>query len=112
MLGAYLYKNPKKFSGVWNFGTEKNTVTSVLTIVKYAIKNWGYGQLNIKKQKKFYEQTNLQLNIEKSKRILKWKPKYKIRESVKLTIQWYKDVFNSKTTPEDITRKQILNFMK
>ena len=112
MLGAYLYKNPKKFSGAWNFGTEKNTVTSVLTIVKYAIKNWGYGQLNIKKQKKFYEQTNLQLNIEKSKRILKWKPKYKIRESVKLTIQWYKDVFNSKTTPEDITRKQILNFMK
>lgn len=41
MLGAYLYKNPKKFSGAWNFGTEKNTVTSVLKIVKYAIKNWG-----------------------------------------------------------------------
>tara|TARA_B100001059_G_scaffold234160_1_gene275937 strand:- start:1011 stop:2066 length:1056 start_codon:yes stop_codon:yes gene_type:complete len=112
MLGAYLYKNPKKFSGAWNFGTEKNTVTSVLKIVKYAIKNWGYGQLKIKKQKKFYEQTNLQLNIEKSKKNLKWKPKYKISESVKLTIEWYKDVFNNKISPEDITKRQILNYMK
>ena len=66
MLGAYLYKNPKKFSGVWNFGTEKNTVTSVLTIVKYAIK-LGIWSIKYKKAKKFYEQTNLQLNIEKVK---------------------------------------------
>lgn len=76
------------------------------------LKIGGYGQLKIKKQKKFYEQTNLQLNIEKSKKNLKWKPKYKISESVKLTIEWYKDVFNNKISPEDITKRQILNYMK
>jgi len=112
ILAAKLYNEPKKYSGAWNFGTEKNTVTSVLSIVKYAIKYWGYGSLKIKKQKKFYEQTNLQLNIEKTKKILKWKPKYKIQKCVQMTIEWYKKVLDKNTTPEDITKKQILDYME
>lgn len=112
ILAANIYKNPKKYSGPWNFGTEKNTVTSVLTIVKYAIKNWGHGKLFIKKQKKYYEQTNLQLNIEKAKKILKWKPKYKIQQSVKLTIDWYKKVLAKEKSSEEITRDQINSYTK
>ena len=112
LLGAQLYKNPKKYSGAWNFGTEKNTVTSVLTIVKYAIKNWGYGNLEIKKTRNLYEQTNLQLNIEKTKKILKWKPKYKIQDSVRLTINWYKSVLLKRNTPKQITDQQIIDYMK
>jgi len=112
ILASKLYKYPKKFSGAWNFGTEKNTITSVMTIVKYAIKNWGHGQFVVKKNNKFYEQANLQLNIEKSKKNLNWKPRYKIQESVKLTIDWYKKVIMKKTTPEKITREQITNYLK
>ena len=63
---------------------------SVLSIVKFAINRWGSGKLIIKKNKKIYEQTNLQLNIEKSKKFLKWKPKFSIKESVNITIDWYK----------------------
>ncbi len=111
ILAAKLYKDPKKYSGAWNFGTEKNTITSVLSIVKYAIKFWGYGHLKIKKQKKFYEQENLQLNIQKSKKILKWKPKYSIQKCVQLTIEWYKNVLNKNSTPETITQKQIFDYM-
>ncbi|WP_440931018.1 CDP-glucose 4,6-dehydratase [Candidatus Pelagibacter sp.] len=111
ILGINLYKFPKKFSGPWNFGTEKNTVTSVLKIVKIAIKKWGYGELKIRRNKKIYEQTNLQLNIDKAKKILKWKPKYKIKESVELTIDWYKKVIRKKYTPEQITKKNILEYM-
>jgi len=102
----------KKYSGPWNFGTEKNTITSVLKIVKYAIKNWGHGELLINKEKQLYEQTNLQLNIDKSKQILKWKPKYKIQDSVKLTIEWYKQVLSKKVTAEEITKKQIIDYTK
>jgi len=112
ILGSKLYTNPKKYSGPWNFGTEKNTVTSVIKIVKYAIKYWGHGELLINKKKKLYEQTNLQLNINKSKKNLKWKPKYKIRNSIKLTIEWYKKVFNKEITAEEITRKQISDYTK
>ena len=110
ILAAKLYKEPKKYSGPWNFGTEKNTVTSVLKIVKYAIKNWGQGELVVNKKKQPYEQTNLQLNIDKSKKNLKWKPKYKIQDSVKLTIEWYKQVLNKEKTAEEITKKQINDY--
>ena len=112
ILASKLYKYPNKFSGAWNFGTEKNTVTSVMTIVKYAIKDWGYGKLVVKKKNKLYEQENLQLNIQKSKNFLNWKPRYKVRESVKLTIDWYKNVLKKRIAPEKITKEQITNFLK
>ena len=112
ILASKLYRDPKKYSGPWNFGTEKNTVTSVIKIVKLAIKSWGHGELMINKEKKLYEQTNLQLNIDKSKKILKWKPKYKIQDSVKLTIEWYKKVLSKEITAEEITKKQISDYTK
>ena len=34
LLAEKLYKNPKKFSGAYNFGPKTNTVTSVLEVVK------------------------------------------------------------------------------
>ena len=82
-----LQKNPKKYSGPWNFGTEKNTVTSVKQIAKIAQETWGTGKIIIKNTKKFYEQENLQLNISKSKKILGWKPKVDINQLIKLMIE-------------------------
>ena len=112
ILGEKLYKNPLTYSGAWNFGTEKNTVTSVLDIVKYCIKYWGSGNYEIKNKKKYYEQLNLQLNIEKSKKFLNWKPKFTIKESIKNTIDWYKKVLNKNCSSEEITKSQILDYMK
>ena len=43
LLAKKLYFNPKKFSGPWNFGTEKNTVTSVKKIALYILKLWEWG---------------------------------------------------------------------
>ena len=72
ILAKKIYKEPKRYSGPWNFGTKKNTVTNVLKIVKAIVKFWGKGKINFKKNQKYYEQTNLQLNINKSKKFLKW----------------------------------------
>ena len=49
LLGEKLYKNPKKYCGAWNFGTQKNTVTNVLEIVKEIVKFWGKGKISFKK---------------------------------------------------------------
>ena len=111
LLAKKLYFNPKKFSGPWNFGTEKNTVTSVKKIALYILKLWGGGNLKIKNKQSYYEKTNLQLNIEKSKKILKWKPKFTIYKSVKITVEWYKQVLIYKTDPETITKNQITDYM-
>ena len=65
----------------------------------------------MKNTNKFYEQDNLQLNILKSKKILKWRPKYSIKESVNLTVNWYKNVNENKNNVENETIKQINNYM-
>lgn len=110
-LGYNLTVNKKKFSCPWNFGTNKNTVTNVEQIVKLIIKYWGAGKYKVIKNKKFYEQVNLQLNISKAKKILKWKPKLKISQSIELTVKWYKSVLNDKKKCEEITEHQIKSFL-
>jgi CDP-glucose 4,6-dehydratase len=110
ILAKNLYQSPIKFSGAWNFGTKKNTVTTVYEIVKYIKKFWGSGKIKVMKSK-YYEQVNLQLNINKSLKYLKWKPKYSIKESVEVTTKWYKDVLINKKKPELVTKKNILDYM-
>ncbi len=111
ILAMKQFKNPKKYSGAWNFGTEKNSITSVKKIVEYIIRFWGSGNLKINKKRKFYEQENLQLNIEKSKKVLKWKPTYNIKKSVQITVEWYLEVFINKKKPLNVTVNQINNYM-
>lgn len=110
-LGYKLAINKNKFSGAWNFGTNKNTVTNVEQIVQMILNFWGAGKYKVIKNKKFYEQSNLQLNITKAKKILKWTPKLTIKKSVELTVDWYMSVLKEKKNYEKITEKQIKNFL-
>ena len=80
-------------------------------IVKMIISYWGSGNYKITKNKKFYEQVNLQLNINKAKKILKWRPKLDINKSIDLTVEWYKSVLNNKNNYEKITEYQIKSFL-
>ena len=112
LLGYKLYKNKKKYSGSWNFGTNNNTVTSVEEVVKKVIIYWGSGKYQINSKNKHYEQENLQLNIHKAKKILKWTPTLSINESIKLTVEWYKSTIVTKEKYEKITEKQIRDFLK
>lgn len=109
-LAKEQYKNPKKFSGAWNFGTNPNSLTNVKQIVEYIIKFWGSGKLKIKKNN-FYEQTNLQLNILKAKKYLKWKPTYNIKDSVKFTTDWYFKVFKNKEKADKVINEQLNQYM-
>jgi len=111
ILAKKIYKEPKRYSGPWNFGTKKNTVTNVLKIVKAIVKFWGKGKINFKRNQKYYEQTNLQLNINKSKKFLKWEPKYSIIKSIQVTVNWYKKVLVEKYSVEKITTEQIQDYM-
>ena len=112
ILALKLYNQPGKYSGPWNFGTEHNTVTSVEQIIRKIIFNWGKGKYKKTNNRKFYEQTNLQLNITKAKKELKWKPKLSIDNCISLTVDWYKKVLTSKETVQQITMSQIINYMK
>ena len=55
---------------------------------------------------------NLQLNINKTKKKLKWFPNLTISESIYLTCQWYYKVLNKKGSAYNVTVDQIKFFMK
>tara|TARA_B100000902_G_C26856434_1_gene690850 strand:+ start:102 stop:248 length:147 start_codon:yes stop_codon:yes gene_type:complete len=42
---------------------------------------------------------------------LKWKPTYGIKQSVKVTTEWYYKVLKLKKKPSEVTNKQIENYM-
>ena len=111
MLGYKLFNEPRKYSGEWNFGPKRNSVTTVHEVVKKIAKYWGRGKVKISKKITFYEQENLQLNILKANILLNWKPKYSIDKSIKKTVEWYKKVFYEES-PEKITKKQIFSYIK
>ena len=94
-----------------NFGTNKNTVTNVEEVVKKIIYHWGSGKYQVKSKNTHYEQANLQLNINKAKKVLKWIPTLSINDSIKLTVEWYKSVLIDKNQYEKITEKQIKDFL-
>ena len=64
-----------------------------------------------KKKKQYYEQVNLQLSILKANRLLRWYPKLSIATSVKITVDWYKLVMLKKNDPDEVTKKQIIDYM-
>ncbi len=111
VLAEKIFKNPKLYSGAYNFGPKKNTLTDVESVVKKIIKYWGNGLYKKDTKKKYYEQKNLQLDIKKVKKKLNWSPKLSIDQSIKITIEWYKKVLVQKKLPIEITEEQILKYM-
>jgi CDP-glucose 4,6-dehydratase len=110
ILAQKQYMDPKNYSNSWNFGTKPNTVTNVKKIVKYLVDFWGKGKIKILKNN-FYEQMNLQLDISKAQKFLKWSPTYNIKDSVKLSVDWYKKVLLNKENPIKVTEEQIKKYM-
>ena len=111
LLAMKLHKNPKKFSGAYNFGTEKNTITSVKQVIKKMINFWGSGNIKIVKSK-LYEQVNLQLNISKVKKIVKWKPVFDIDQAIYQTVDWYKNILVKRKDPILVTKEQVQSYLK
>ena len=111
VLAKKQYENPSKYSGAWNFGNETKSVRTVKQIVNQVIKCWGSGKLKYYKNRSFFEQYDILLDIRKAKKRLKWFPTYSIKESVKLTTEWYYKVLETKKNPEQVTNLQIENYM-
>tara|TARA_B100000900_G_C20548432_1_gene703666 strand:+ start:50 stop:1120 length:1071 start_codon:yes stop_codon:yes gene_type:complete len=110
ILAKKQFINPSKYSSAWNFGTKYKSVTTVSQIVEYIIDYWGSGKVK-KSKSRAYEQENLQLNSLKANKLLKWHPTYNIKQSVKVTTEWYYQVLKLKKKPSDITIEQIKRYM-
>ncbi len=114
ILGSYLLKNKLETElPSWNFGPDIRDLYNVNYIAKTFIKKWN-SKIKIKKLNNMNknESNLLQLNSEKAKLELGWKPVLRIDDTLDFTYQWYYDYFINKRSAIEITDKQIDMFMK
>lgn len=108
-LAEHLWDHGSKFSEAWNFGPEQNNIKPVSWIVEQISEYWGSSLKWEKSVHDFHETNVLSLNCSKSKSQLNWNPKLNLIDSIKWTVDWFKEFYN-KSDMREITEKQINDF--
>ena len=111
-------KKGKGFKGPWNFGPSSK---QNMQVYKFAnlIRSTMRSKSKIKIKKNFYkfkkekifESKYLNINSQKVKKQLGWKPNLSINEAIKLTVDWYINFKNNRDLLF-ITKNQIISYMK
>lgn len=104
------YEN-KNLAGNYNFGPNDESCVSTGTLANLFCKYWHNAKWINKSDNGPHEANFLKLDCSKAKSILKWEPKLNIDESIKLTVDWYKE-YQKNTDLNIIIEKQIKNFYK
>ncbi len=111
-LAISLYKNKKISGESFNFSSDKIKNISVINFLKLIKKQWPDISWKIMVDKKFKETGLLQLNNLKAKKKLGWKPKLNINQTIEYIVKWYRDFYNDKKNPYNVSKSQVLNFLE
>lgn len=112
LLAQKLYERKKEFSGVWNFGPNNKNNLNVKELTEKSLEIFNKGSYAIKgNANKKHEAQSLKLDSNKARRLLGWRPKLSLNETLKLTFDWYKYYYDKKNIGE-ITDKQIKLFFE
>jgi UDP-glucose 4-epimerase len=107
-----LYKKKELTNCSFNFGPGKSNNQSVNKVINLINRQFSDSVKVIKKintSKNYYESKILMLNSEKSKKMLNWKTKYNLDQTIWLTSFWYKE-FLAKKNPLEVTQNQIIKY--
>jgi CDP-glucose 4,6-dehydratase len=97
MLAEKMWQQPD-ISGAYNFGPDATSGATVEKVIEKAKNIYGKGDINYSKpsDKIFYDEAKiLKLDINKSKNILGYKPKWDLDISISKTINWYLQLNNN-----------------
>ncbi len=108
-LAQKIYHN-KQLSGSYNFGPKEGiTVKELIEFSNYSLEGLNY-EISTKKQG-FHEASLLTLNCEKSKNLLGIENKFSLSDTVRKTINWYKNYYEN-WDMKSTSIKEISAYMK
>lgn len=110
ILSYQLSINKKLNHEVFNFGPDHKKNHTVKEVVSLMKKNWIKANWNYKKNKKQSESVLLNLDSRKAYYKLGWKPVLKFKEVIKYTTVWYKEFYEKKKNPYNLSLFQIKKF--
>jgi len=112
LLAQKLYENPTGFSGSWNFGPTIESIKTVKELTEKTIGILGKGSVTIgNTDTQKHEAGLLHLNCDKSNHQLAWNPVWNFEQTVKTTIEWYKNYINGEN-PKVLSLNNINQFME
>ncbi len=108
MLGAALDSSDgEKYASAWNFGPTGENSISVESLVHQLAEFWGES-VNVEITSDPIPECNLlRLDASKAEALLGWKPALNIRESLALTVEWYKNYYKKPGQAEELLNAQI-----
>ncbi len=108
-LSGYLYLAAKLYESNWfhgqsyNFGPPMDQSFSVAELIDAMASCWDNGRWNdlSKEGERLYEASLLRLNCDKALIDLNWQPTLSFKQTVELTVEWYKTYYlNTKSVSE------------
>lgn len=109
-LGQKMYVDPSKYAEAWNFGPEMNSIISVWEVAEKVVNYFGKGSLvDVSIDRSLHEAKFLSLDISKARHLLGWSPTLNIDQTIKLTVEWYKNY--KFTDVYDLCKNQINEFV-
>ena len=111
-LSLKLYQDKSINGQSFNFSSDKIKNITVLQFLTKIKQKWPEINWIVKKNNQFYESSLLQLNTSKAKKILNWKAKLSIEETIKFVVDWYQNFKKNKNSTLQVSTDQIIKFMK
>jgi CDP-glucose 4,6-dehydratase len=114
-LGARLSENAKLHGESFNFGPPAHQDHQVGELINEMEKHWDSVRWNDVSQARehLHEASLLKLNCDKALFLLKWQPTMSFKETVKMTVEWYKTFYqNESSSIYDFTLNQIKDFTR
>lgn len=97
------------FQSAFNFGPLASNSRTVEELVCYSLNIWPGEWQKVINPTEPHEASLLNISIDKSGAILKWRPKWNFEESVEKTVNWYK-ALNDGALAESLVREQIKTY--
>ena len=113
-LGVKIYERSIKNGEAYNFGPSAHQNYSVRDLIFQMEKYWDNVRWNDTSQSKshLHESGLLKLNCDKALFDLNWLPTLQFEETVRMTVQWYKDFYESNSeTMYDYSLAQIEEYV-
>lgn len=109
ILGARLLAN-EPVRSAWNFGPVASAEVDVASLCDLVVQFWGEGMWQVESDGGPTEATYLALSIDKATRSLGWQPAWGLEDSVRSTVDWYREVLIEGAHAPDVTSRQISEF--
>ena len=108
LLASRLLDDPDSHSTAWNFGPKAEDHVPVSRLVQLILNDWGGGKMEVaSRPDQLHEARTLRLDCTKAHTDLGWFPVLSLKESVRMTVEWYKEHQKEPSKLWELTLRQI-----